>query len=239
MGEMVTGAVRREMDRGSMAPHRHSLPMGLLLVEQGRLTPGQLREALEEQRHAAGESEETRRLGEWLIERGVLDEAALARALSAQWNCPVLTLDACSPGEVAGALPRFLAEATGALPVRVAGGRLLYLAFAGGLDRGLIAALEAMTGVRVAAGIVPDSAFAPAQRAYLECVAPRAHFLEAGNSWLLARALARRIEAERPVEARLRRVHGWFWLRMWRRPPAGLPRPEDVEDVIGALGSLP
>lgn len=239
MGELVAAAVRREMDRGSLTPHAHWLPMGLLLVEQGRLTAEQLREALQEQRRTAGESEETRRLGEWLMERSVLDEAALTRALSVQWNCPVLPLDGFNPEETAGALPRFLADAAEALPVRVAGGRLLYLAFAGGLDRGLSAAVEAMTGLQVAAGMAPDSAFYPAHQRYLDTPAPRAHFLEAGDSWLLARAMTRRIEAERPVEARLRRVHGWFWLRMWRRPPTGIPRCGDVEDVIGAVGGMP
>ncbi len=237
MGEMVAAAVRREMDCGGFALHAHRLPMGLMLLEQGRISAEQLREALGEQRRAFGEDGETRRLGEWLVERGVLEEAALTRALSAQWNCPVLTLDAFHPEETAGALPRFLAEAAGALPVRVAGGRLLYLAFAGNIDRGLCAALETMTGLKVVAGIAPDSAFRRAQREYLETPGPRAHFLEAGSSWQLARALTRRIEAERPVEARLRRVHGWFWLRTWRRPPAGLPRSGDAEDVIGAVGT--
>ena len=198
MGELVAAALRRELDRGSLTPHTHWLPMGLLLVEQGRLTAEQLREALNAQQRTAGESEET-----------------------------------------ASVLPRFLAEAAAALPVRVAGGRLLYLAFAGGLDRGLNAAVEAMTGLRVAAGVVPDSAFGPAHQRYLATPGPGAHFLEAADSWQLARALTRRIEAEKPVEARLRRVHGWFWLRMWRRPPAGMPRCGDVEDVIGAVGGMP
>lgn len=239
MGELVAAAVRREMDGGGFAPHAHRLPMGLMLLEQGRISAEQLREALAGQRCAELESGEQRRLGEWLVERGVLDEAALTRALSAQWNCPVLTLDAFNPEETAGALPRFLAEAAGALPVRVAGGKLLYLAFAGNVDRGLGAALETMTGLKVVAGIAADSEFRRAQREYLETPAPRAHFLEAGSSWQLARALTRRIEAERPTEARLRRVHGWFWLRMWRRASAGLPRVGEVEDVISAIGGQP
>jgi hypothetical protein len=235
MGDLVAAAIRREMDSGMAGPHAHRLPVGLLLLEQGRISVEQLRKALEEQREA-GEGGGTQRLGEWLVERGVLDEAAVTRALSAQWNCPVLSPDGFDPGEVAGALPRFLAEATGALPIRVAGGRLLYLAFASGVDRRVAAALEAMTDLKVVAGIAPEAAFARAHRAYLETPGPRAHFLEAGSSWLLARALTGWIEAEKPVEARLRRVHGWFWLRMWRQAPSGSPRPGEVEDVIGTVG---
>jgi hypothetical protein len=239
MGDLVAAAVRREMDRGGLGAHAHRMPVGLLLVEQGRMTPEQLRQALCAQQSAAGESGEARRLGEWLLERGVLDEAALTRALGAQWNCPIFSLDGFSAEETAAALPRFLAEAVGAVPLRVAGGRLLYLAFAGAIDRGLGAAVEAMTGLKVVAGLVPDSEFDRAQQEYRETPGPRAHFLEAGNSWLLARALSRRIEAERPVEARLRRVHGWFWLRMWRRAPVDVPRRGDVEDLIGTVGGMP
>lgn len=234
MGDLVAAAVRREMDRGGFAPHAHRLPMGLVLLEQGRISAEELREALGEQRRAEVESGEPRRLGEWLVERGVLDEAALTRALSAQWNCPVLSLEAFDPEETAAVLPRFLAEATGALPVRIAAGKLLYMAFAGGIDRGLCAAVEAMTGLKVVAGMAPESEFRRAQRDYLATAAPRAHFLEAGSSWTLARALARRIEAEKPADAGLRRVHRWFWMRMMRRP--GLPRLGEVEDVIGSVG---
>jgi hypothetical protein len=243
MGELVSAALRREMDRGGTGPHANRLPIGLMLLERGRITADELRAALEEQRRASGESVagengEARRLGEWLVARGVLDETALTRALGAQWSCPVLPLDAFSPEETASALPRFLAEAAGALPLRVAGGKLLYLAFSGGIDRGLTAALGPMTGLQVVAGIAPDSEFHRSLRNYLEAPAPRARFLEAGSSGLLARALTKLVESEKPVEARLRRVHGWFWLRMWRRlpAPAGLPGRGEVDDTICAVG---
>jgi hypothetical protein len=239
MGDMVAAAVRREMDRGGLGAHAHRLPMGLVLVEQGRITPEQLKKALADQREAGGDGGTPLRLGDWLRESGVLDEAALTRALSAQWNCPVLPLDGLNPEETAAALPRFLAEAAGVLPVRLAAGKLLYLAFAGGIDRGVCAAVEAMTGLKVVAGVAQESEFRIAHREYLEAPAPRSHFLEAGNSWLLARALTRRIEGERPVDARLCRVHGWFWLRTWRRAPSGMPLAGEVEDFIGSVGATP
>lgn len=239
MSELVAAAVRREMDRGGMGPHAHRLPMGLMLVEQGRISAEQLRAALEEQRRAAEDSGESRRLGEWLVKSGALRETGLTRALGAQWNCPVLSTEESSPEEVGAALPRFLAEAAGALPLRMAGGKLLYVAFAGGIDRSVCAALEPMTGLKVVAGIAPDSEFRQALGQYLETPAPRARFLEVSSSWLLARALTKLIESEKPVEARLRRVHDWFWLRLWHRAPAGLPRCGEVEDMICALGRAP
>ncbi|HPF71541.1 MAG TPA: hypothetical protein PLQ13_12775, partial [Candidatus Krumholzibacteria bacterium] len=52
--------------------------LGQLLVQEGRITPGQLQEALDEQK---GTKE---RLGEILVRRGLIDEADLFRALSSQ-----------------------------------------------------------------------------------------------------------------------------------------------------------
>jgi hypothetical protein len=213
--------------------------MGLMLIEQGRITPEQLRAALESQQRMAVETGETVRLGEWLVRSGVLGEPALTRALSAQWNCPVFSLEGYRPQEVAAAMPRFLSEAFGALPVRLAGGKLLYMAFSGSIDRSLSYALERIGGLRVTAGIAPDSEFGRAQARFLETAAPRARFLEAANSRVLARTIARLIESEKPAEARLARIHDYYWLRMFRgasRRP-GLPPTEAVEDLLCTMGT--
>ena len=240
MGELVATALRREMDAGDRvaAPHAHRIPMGLLLVEQGRITPGELREALDGQRRAAEESGERVRLGEWLLGSGVLSEPALTRALSAQWNCPVFSLANYRAAPVAGAMPHFLSEAAGAVPVRVAAGRLLYVAFADRIDRSLTYALERMTGLRVEAGIAPGSEFRAAQERFLAAAAPRSRCLEAAGSGVLARSITQRIEAARPLEARLVRMHDYYWLRMWRSPAVqpGVAAPDEVEDLLATIG---
>jgi hypothetical protein len=241
MGDLVAAAVRREMDGGiSISAFRqHRVPMGLMLVEQGRITPEQLRAALDGQQRAAKETGETVRLGEWLLRSGVLAERALTRALSAQWNCPVYSLGSYRPEEVAASMPRFLSEAFGALPVRVAGGKLLYVAFSGRIDRSLSYALERIGGMRVTAGIAPDSEFERAQVRFLETPAPRARFIEAASSWVLARTITRLIESEKPLDARLARIHDYYWLRMFRRaaPGSGLPPSEAVEDLLFTVGT--
>jgi hypothetical protein len=239
MADRVAAAVRRELDGGdsTSAPHPHRLPMGLMLIDQGKITPEQLQAALEAQRQAAAASGESVRLGEWLLRSGILAEPALTRALSAQWNCPVFSLAEYGPEEVAGALPRFLADALGALPLRAPGGRLLYVAFAGRVDRSLSYALERMSGLPVAAGIAPDSEFRGAQARYLATPGPRIRLLEAASSWTLARTITKRIESERPVEARLARVHEYYWLRLWRRRAEGLPACDAVEDLVATVGS--
>jgi len=241
MGELVAAAVRREMDGGHAIspPHPHRMPMGLMLVEQGGITPAQLREALEGQQRAAEQTGETVRLGEWLVRSGVLGEPALMRALSAQWNCPVFPLASYRPEEVAAAMPGFLSEAFGALPVRAAAGRMLYVAFSGRIDRSLSYALERMTGMRVAAGLARDSEFEGAQADFLGTPAPATRFLEAASSWVLVRAITELIESQRPVEARLARIHDYYWLRLWRRAAdgPGLPAPGAVEDLLAIVGN--
>jgi len=239
MRALVAAAVRREMDGGAVpSPHTHRVPMGLLLVEQGRITPDQLHAALAGQRQAAESRGGNLRLGEWLLRSGVLQESALTRALSAQWNCPVLSLAGARPAEMVSAMPQFFSEAFDALPVRTRGSRLVYLAFSGRVDRTLSYAVERMTGLRVAAGIAPASEFAAAQQQFLAAAAPPVRFLEAPSSWVLVRALTKVMEAARPVEARLARVHDYFWLRIWRRAAdPGLPPAGVVEDLVATLGA--
>jgi hypothetical protein len=152
---LVAAAVRREMGgsegAGPLRPHR--VPMGLMLLEQGAITAGQLQEALAGQRQAAAEGGEARRLGAWLMESGVLREPALMRALSVQWNCPVYTLDGFRPEETTTAMPRLLSDVFDAIPLRVDGQAVLRVAFAGGVDRSLSYALQRMSGLRVVAGL--------------------------------------------------------------------------------------
>ena len=241
MGNLVAAALRREMAGGNAVPtaYPHRVPMGLMLVEQNKITPAELHLALEGQRRSAEETGERIRLGEWLLRSGVLSEPALTRALSAQWNCPVFSLDDYRPAEVAAALPRFLSEAAGAVPVGAPGGRLLYLAFSSRIDRSLSYAVERMTGLRVAAGIAPDSAFRAAQERFLATPAPPARYLEAASSWVLGRTITKLIEAAKPMEARLTRIHDYYWLRLWRREaaPPGLPAADAVEDLLATVGT--
>ena len=240
MAEVVRWAVRRETggDADSTPGHReryaHRIPLGLMLVEQGRISAGELRAALTLQKQMG---DERVKLGRWLVESGVLSETILTRALGAQWNCPVLPLGCWNPGEVASAMPRLLSEAAGAVPVRAPGGKLLYVAFCEGVDRTLGYALERMLGMRVSAGMALETEFQRAQAEYMEMPGPRTRFLEADAGPALARAIVKLIERERPAEARLVRVQDYYWLRMWKGAP-GRQRLSDcdgIEDVVASI----
>ena len=58
------------------------------MLEQGWITSGQLRQALEAQKAAGGG-----RLGIWLVRQQGVSEQLVTRALGLQWSCPVLPME--------------------------------------------------------------------------------------------------------------------------------------------------
>lgn len=234
MRARVDEALLRENDgRGaSLDRHRHRVPLGLAMLEQGWITAGSLRRALEAQRAAGGG-----RLGQWLVRDHAASEAMVTRALGLQWNCPVLSLDMGGAEVLTAALPRLFVDAFGALPLRLAAGKILYLGFEDRLDPALALALERMLGLRVECGLVAGSRFRSAQERALQARFPDVELIEAASIAALGRVLAQTVERARPVEARLVRVHDFFWLRLWRRAPSiHIPEPGEVRDLICTLG---
>lgn len=230
---LVHQAIQREMHgRALVQPvHRHRVPIGLLMLNHGWISSEQLRQALEAQRIAG-----SGRVGSWLMRLFGIGEDLVTRALALQWNCPVLHLDGFLPARMTRALPRLFVDAFGALPLRVAGGKLLYLAFEERIDTVLALALERMTGLKVECGILPGSEFQAAHKKILATEFPRVQLLEAAGETALSRALVRQLERVRPVEARLIRVHDCLWLRLWKRvAPAPIHPAEEVEDLIASV----
>lgn len=229
----ISLALRREVESvpEAQTPHRHRVPLGLLMLEHGWISPEQLRRALASQRTTG-----SGRIGEWLIRQGATDEAAVTRALTLQWNCPVLRPEPqslrCAP-----VIPRLFLEAFGTLPLRIAAGKVLYIGFEQSLDPVFTLAAERMLEVRVESGIVPSSIFRPAFGDALKTAFPTVQLAQAVTLRAAAHLFARAVERTRPVASRLVRVHGFVWLRMWRSR-AGTPIPDidSTSDVICSIG---
>jgi hypothetical protein len=232
---LIEAALAREMDgRGSPREgYRHRIPLGLAMLRLGWITPADLRVALSAQRSAGAG-----RLGYWLVRQRATNEGQVTRALGLQWGCPVLALDSQSPESLTALLPRLFVDAFGALPLRIAAGRILYLGFEDRIDTALAFAVERMTGLRVESGVVEESVFRAAHARMLDAQFPRAELMEAATPHALVTKFARTIERTRPREARLVRVHDCFWLRMWKRPQ-GEPLPDhaSVCDLIASSGA--
>jgi hypothetical protein len=228
----IESALAREMDgRGSAVEHhRHRIPLGLAMLEQGWITQEDLRRALLAQKSAG-----TGKLGWWLVRQQCASEELVARALGLQWGCPVLGLEFHRPEGLTALVPRLFVDAFGALPLRVAAGRILYLGFEDRLDPALALAVERVSELRVESGLVEESQFRPAHTRMLEAEFPQAELLEAATEPALAAEFTQAVERLRPVEARLARVHDCLWLRMWLSPQNGaLPELDSVRDLIGS-----
>jgi len=228
-------SVRRELAGWQQVQeiHRHRIPLGLLMLEKGWITPHQLRRAVEEQRRS-GEL----RIGEWLVKQGAAEEAQIARGLSLQWGCPVLSL---SNGGMAGSnevLPRLFVDAFGALPLLRSSGKIAYLGFEQSLDPILAFAVERMSGIRVESGIVQSSVYAGALGKVREQAFPALQLAEAASDFAAARLLAKAIERAHPISSRLVRVHEWLWLRMiLQLPRAGSQISACMSDVVCRIGT--
>lgn len=166
---LVDAALRREVEAqgNPQESHRHRIPLGLAMLEQGWITGTQLRRALEAQK-AAGAG----RLGQWLVRQQGVSEQLVTRALGLQWSCPVLGLELHDAESLTALLPRLFVDAFGALPLRVAAGKILYLGFEARLDPVLALAVERMTKLRVESGLVQESLFREAHTRMLNAKFP-------------------------------------------------------------------
>jgi len=221
---MARVAVRRELGDGVVAaPHRHRVPLGLVMLAQGWITQAQLRRALDAQRENG-----TGRIGEWLIAECGVDAEQVARGLSVQWNCPVLTTEGFSPEAMARVMPRIFVEEFGLLPLRVAGSKILYLGVEDRLDASVTLAVEQMTELQVVSGLVAAPQLTAARSRLMECDAVAARREEVSDADTLAARITAILEQKQPVESCLARVHGYYWLRLWME-----------RGTLGRSGSLP
>jgi hypothetical protein len=233
-----TALARENKDRTAAKElYRHRIPLGLLMLEKGWITESQLRGAVTSQKQHGG------RLGGWLVRQQGVSGELVTRALALQWSCPVLPTTAQDPERLAQLVPRLFVDAFGAVPVRLAAGKVLYLGFEDRLDPVLARAIERMTELRVECGVVADADFGPSHQRALRTKYPPVELVEAASEEMLARAMARMIEKVGPAQARLVRVYDFLWLRMLRKaePGGGLftqpgTAPGTVEDVIGTVG---
>ena len=116
----------------------------------------------------------------WCASESVSEEL-VTRALGLQWGCPVLGMEFHNPEGLTALVPRLFVDAFGALPLRVAAGKILYLGFEDRLDPALALAVERITGLRVESGLVQESMFGPAHARMLEARFPAVELIEAAT----------------------------------------------------------
>jgi hypothetical protein len=239
---MMQAAISRESADGTVtaaAPHRHRIPLGLLMLGQGWITHPQLRRALDAQRESG-----TGRIGDWLQSECGVSPELVARGLSMQWGCPVLTTEGFSPEAMALTMPKMFVERFGMVPLRVAGSRILYLGFEERLDASTTFAMEKMTELKVESGLVTAAQLQAARSRLLECQEVEVRQESAPDKDTMAARMTAILEQKQPVASRMVRVHQYYWLRLWLESGSfarkgTLPSSrEDVNDYLFTSGGL-
>ncbi|MBJ6726993.1 GspE/PulE family protein [Geomesophilobacter sediminis] len=124
------GFFNREQLRTTLQQGIHSVKLGALLVELGYLKPGELQAALAIQQ----EGENTKLLGEILVEQRFIEEYTLAEALAYQLGYPYLDIDVATIDRaLLGRIPPQWIAQHSFLPIREEAGRVL-VALADPLD---------------------------------------------------------------------------------------------------------
>ncbi len=238
---VVRAALRREQGNQKAAPaserHRHRVPLGLVMLAQGWITHPQLQTALAQQR-ASG----TGRIGDWLVSECGLEAEQVTRGLSVQWGCPVLTMEGFSPRDMALVMPGVFVEEFAVLPLRIAGSRLIYLAWEDRVQASVAFAVERMSGLKAESGLLDSAQLKAARTRLLECDAVPTTVETLGDEDSLAARITAVLEQQQPVQSRLVRLHQYCWLRIWMesgtKGKAGdVPTSsEDMRDYIFTIG---
>ena len=240
---LVSAAVRREFGDGGLLvdeerEHHHRIPLGLIMLSQGWITHPQLQRALMAQKRA-GQG----RIGGWLVSECGVKEDRVTRALSLQWSCPVLPVEGFDPGAMALLAPRLLVERMGMVPLRVAGGRILYLAFEDRLDASAALALERMTGLKVESGLADGLQLKYARQRLYQSDFVSSRYEQVADLESLTQKITYSLGKLQPRASQLVRIHQFYWLRLWLETGAmstrdgGVPvSRQDVLDRIYLVG---
>lgn len=134
--------------------HAPRMPLGMVLVQQERLTYDQFREAEEFERTSQVE------LGEAVVLLGFCEEKHVLAARAVQWGCPVFA-PLQKPTSIAVQLPMTLLRRSGMAPVHyVPATRNLLMGFVHRVEYSALYALEQVTGCRTQACFVSPAELA-------------------------------------------------------------------------------
>jgi hypothetical protein len=226
--ELVCAAMRRESSHGgAIEPmrHRHRVPLGLLMLEEGWINQSQLRRALEIQRERGG------RIGEIFVQECGVASETITRGLAKQWSCPILASGEFSPQAMSLVAPKIFIERSNLIPLRAAGSRLLYAGFEDHPDASAALALERMTGLKVESGLMPLGEYSAVRSALLEQPSIRVKEESSSTVDALAARITAILEQTQPMASRLVRFYRHYWLRLWLESPVALP-PRSAEDML-------
>jgi Type II secretion system (T2SS), protein E, N-terminal domain len=193
------------------APHQR-FPLGLILLEQGVISPEQLQQALLCQRQA-GQG----RIGEWLVRNGAATEVDIDGALAVQQNCPIFTHSDAQTFPPRLQFPAPLMGRYGGAPLYFsASANSLYLGFAGPLNRSLMRAAEHLLGCRIEPCIVSGKLHRSAAQYWRTAGRGEAVSIEQRQSAReMARAIAGYADQAKASSCAMARCEDYLWTRLY------------------------
>ncbi len=209
----ILEALAQGRSRGVSVERSLRPTLGLLLMEQGKLTKEQLDHALEVQQHKPG-----LRIGELLVELGSVSEREVTQALSRQFAVPWVNFvkGQLSPA-VRSLIPAVVARTYSVVPVdhQAAAGRIL-VAIVGPPDYAFVNGLSRMLELDVAVLVADASRLAQLiDQFYPESKAAE-RLMELGtvDAAALTDLIATQAERYSAEELRLERCGARLWLRL-------------------------
>lgn len=231
--QAVQAAVAREASTATQAkPHRHRIPLGLVLLVSGAVSHFDLRRSLALQRDTSD------RIGDVLMRSCGITERQITRAVAVQWNCALWNVGGMNAGRMARVTPRALVERCGGLPLRVGSHGRLSLAFAHAVDAQFAFALQRMHSMPVDCGIAVLSAWDLARERWLAAENHPVSKVTCEGTAGLQHEIAKTLRRMQPVQSQLVRVHEMYWLRLWLEPAAVAGGPTHAEDALDFLFTL-
>jgi len=196
----------------STQPPKHRLPLGLILLEQGLISHGELQKALCYQRSGG-----RRRIGEWLVKMELVRPQEVINALAVQQNCPVFRSPAAPAFPDAMRFPVPLIRQYGGVPVYFnAGGNCLYLGFCGPLHRPLLRAAEQLMRCRIEPCIVSGASHRRALQHWETSMRGEAiTFAQRQSQREMVRTICGYAEQTGASACSVARCHDYLWTRLY------------------------
>lgn len=219
----IVDAMWAEKYQMTSKPRR--IPLGLILLSRGSITPPQLRHALDAQTSAA-----SRRIGEWLQTLGFAEEQEVAAALATQWSCPLLRK---LPSQyVDRAIPARLLRRFRMLPIYFSTSRrLLHIALAGDVSYPALLAIEEVAGCKTEVCLTTEEELERGfERLEENCDAEEKLFENCAGSEEIVRIIANYIGRVAATEVRVAKCAEVLWVRIMLQP-----RPVDLLFSPGRL----
>lgn len=197
--------------KGRPIPKPNRLPLGLVLLSRGEITPEQLRQALGMQRSTG-----SGRVGQWLVKMGAISEEQVTHALAVQQGCAVFDSRELQPLPGSMHWPRPLAEMYGAVPVFYNRPQSnLLVGFLEAVDHSFLYSVERMLQCRTEPCILSPGVFRQnAEREAPACASETIMIQQRQSNFEMAQAIGNYAQQVRAERCAITSCSNHLWIRL-------------------------